>query len=487
MSRRRIEAGFNATSSFSLRESNTSSYVVESTSQAPAAMPMPQQTQTIQPPQPKSFASPISFSIGKLGKTPPCLPTQTTTSAPNLSGLTFKLNGISPVSSAPKSPEDNSTKPVSKNAFGMPLKQNTASTFNPEVMRLTAQSDDLRTRLKTTSERNMLLESHIQRIQKTVSKERGEFAKQLNGAREEIAALKEVEATMKKTISKLNASIEKKSSFESAVKSAMQNKEYVEAQAKLDELQSKHATVVSQIEVLEQRRCAAVQEADESIAKKAATDAEIVAAGESLKARHEEAHAIESQIDSLNTKFDEASSNLESKNQDLEQVQSMIAELETRVSSLQKKLQSCSAVKIQYAFHCKRLSDMQKSAQVEAAKETRPFSAGDDAPQGGLLGWPSDNVLKRTDDLSSMCSGMPYHFELDAPIALTANSTQMIKSNQEDSESDINTEALLAALVGDLKEFLAHASVENEKRGLNRGLQTGETAQQPSPLAVSVA
>jgi hypothetical protein len=48
-----------------------------------------------------------------------------------------------------------------------------------------------------------------------------------------------------------------------------------------------------------------------------------------------------------------------------------------------------------------------------------------------------------------------------------------------DSENDENTSMMLSAIVGDLKAYLAEASVQNEKRGLNRGVPTGNQA---SPL-----
>ena len=531
MSRRRIEAGFNTTSSsFSLidcvSESNTSSSVVQNMSRSE----IPQIAKTspttlLANKGSKPAGLPVSFSLEKLtgqDRSPASGIKNNTT--PDLSALTFKLSNLStvkPVSS--NNSTDKTTKPLAKNAFGMPMKPNTMSHLNPELMRLTAQSDDLRTRLKTASERAMFLESQVQRMQKSMMKERSDFAKQLTGARNEIVALKQMEGTLKTQIAQLNASMEKKSSFESAVKSAMQNKEHVDAQAKLDEIQAQHATIASQIELLEERRNAAVAEMQSCTSKTAQMDEKLLVTTNSLKetdqkveelkallaAKEEEANNMEIKLESLNAQSNEVTTSIESKQEELSQVQSKISALEDTAAGLERSLECIreethktarehSCYKIQSAFKQKQLTSLKTlMSTLEEKRETQQALSvtmkglrvfGDGPPDQALIGCPTDNILKRTDDMSSLAHGMPYHFALDAPISLTGNSTQMIESNHGEAETDGNTESLLAALVGDLKEFLAQASVENEKRGLNTGMETGLNGDTETlPLAVCVS
>ena len=47
-----------------------------------------------------------------------------------------------------------------------------------------------------------------------------------------------------------------------------------------------------------------------------------------------------------------------------------------------------------------------------------------------------------------------------------------INAATDAEDMNANTEAMLAAIVGDLKQFLAQAKVENENRGIDKGGQT---------------
>jgi len=436
MSRRRMEAGINNSSSFSLRECmmecNSSAQVVQTSH--------PQQHST---PSGNSGA-PISFSLPMQvdGKPP-------TPSAP--STLSFKLN--IPAGNTREATNHQVSQP--KHAFGMPLnalKRNGLA--NPELMRLTAQSDDLRTRLKTATERSMFLEAQLQRIQKIAVKERSDFAKQLGLARTEIGTLKESENTMKGSIMQLKQAIEKKMSFEAAVKCSMENKQVAEAQAKVDDLSCKQTELMTHLHQL-RMRCNEVESASDAAnkslgqieaTKQASVEenASIIMQGAFQKQR---VHKIKSEIKALE-------------------------------APKQASIEENASIIMQSAFQKQRVYKIKSEIKaLEASKQASPTSQaphlqvlGDEAPDIGLLLFPTDTSFRMVDELSCSANGLPYHFNLDAPISLTGNDTQLINSSETQNAT---TETMLAAIVGDLKAYLADASSENDKRGLNRGLQTG--------------
>lgn len=322
------------------------------------------------------------------------------------------------------------------------------------MMRLTAQSDDLRTRLKTASERSMFLETQLQRIQKIAVKERSDFSKQLIASRNEVAALREADAKMKTSIVQLQQSIQKKASFESAVKSAMENKQLAEAQAKVDELTCKQTECMNQLHTLEQRRLQVVSDTKVSEAQKAEVD---------------------SYVEATNASLGEINSVLETKKLEAIRLNDQLGTYEAQHDASVKEHAS---IKIQSAFETKRMEKVRTEIKrLEAEREQSTFKGlnaiGDDAPAIGMSAFRTDTVFRRVDDLSSAASGMPYHFYLDAPISLTSHDTQLVAGS---SERDADTDAMLSAIVGDLKTFLAQASSENDKRGINRGVEIQDQA-----------
>ena len=373
-----------------------------------------------------------------------------TPSAP--STLSFKLN-IPAGNTRETTNHHLKTKPP-QHAFGMPLnalKRNGLA--NPELMRLTAQSDDLRTRLKTATERSMFLEAQLQRIQKIAVKERSDFAKQLGLARTEIGTLKESENTMKGSIMQLKQAIEKKMSFETAVKCSMENKQVAEAQAKVDDLSCKQTELMTHLHQL-RMRCNEVESekdaANKSLCliettKQASVkeNASIIMQGAFQKQR---VHKIKSEIKALE-------------------------------APKQASMEENASIIMQSAFQKQRVYKIKSEIKaLEASRQASPTSKtesiashlqvlGDEAPDIGLLLFPTDTSFRMVDELSSSANGLPYHFNLDAPISLTGNDTQLINSSQTQNAT---TETMLAAIVGDLKAYLADASSENDKRGLNR-------------------
>lgn len=447
MSRRRIEAGFNsASSSFSLKEVNSSSHVAADTH-------TPQSGNI-------TFQIPNNTSLKREHQIP--FPMTPSTELP--SGLSFKLNSLC---AKPAQQENGDKKKGCEHAFGMPINifnKSSNIAINPEIMRLSAQKDDLKGRLRSSSEKNMVLESQLQRLQKAALKERTDFAKQLSLARSEMKIMKEAEVKLKKQIGEFNASFEKRVSFETAIKSAMNTKELAEKQSTLNELSQETRNMQAQIEQLQKIRDAVVEETRAHEAQRE-KHVDLTKTIQDIEASIE---TQESKLFDVNEAFANTSSELKLKSDKVEEMTSL---LEERTNELENFQSTFEAAKAEH----KRLSD--DSARINediSLMKTMTISVGgDEAPTDTLFCTPFDSMCKRVDDMSSCSSGIPNHFQHDAPISLTGHSTQMVNSANEGDERDTNTEAMLAAIVGDLKQFLAQASVENETRGLDRGAQTG--------------
>ena len=439
MSRRRIEAGFNsASSSFSLKEVNSSSHVADT---------LPPQSGSI------SFQIPNNTNL----KREQTIPFPMTQSTELPSGLSFKLNNLC---RKPVEQDNGEKKKACEHAFGMPINMTNKSSniaINPEVMRLSAQKDDLRGRLRASSEKNLVLESQLQRLQKAALKERTDFAKQLSLARSEMKVMKEAEVKLKHQVAEFNASFEKRVSFETAIKSAMNTKELAEKQATLNELSQETKNVQAQLEQLQKIRDVVVEETRAHEAQKE----KHVDLTKSIQEMEASIQTQESKLFDVSEEFAKTSSELKLKSDKVEEITSLI----------QERTNEFEAAKAEH----KRLSDdsARINEEINLMKTRTIFVRGDEAPTGTLLCTPLDSMCKRVDDMSSSSSGIPNHFEHDAPISLTGHSTQMVNAANEGDEHDNNTEAMLAAIVGDLKQFLAQASVENENRGLDRGAQTG--------------
>lgn len=458
MSRRRIEAGFNAaSSSFSIKEQNTSSQVINGDDSSVSAPLVPKTSNQI------SFQIPSNTNLPQERSMP--LPVAPVSGNP--SGLTFKLNCLpskqasTPGLSLPK-------KTGSEHAFGMPLNciKSNSNLVNPEIMRLTAQKDDLRTRLKASSEKSMILESHLQRVTKVANKERCDFAKQLTHAREEIKSMKECETKLRTHISEIKASFDKKVSFESAVKAAMQSKQLVEAQTKLNNVTQKTEVMENQLNDLQKIRDAVVEE---------------TRLHQSSKEEHEtlitQVDEIKSKLQSEESKLFQATEEMSRIESDLEARKNHSNEINSSIKEGKERLVVCTseleAAKQEHAIVTKNTKALEADLKLKTAFQPKKLVVhGDDHPSNMLLCVPVDSVCKRVDDMSDSSSGIPNHFEFDAPISLTGHSTQMTSAaTDEAGERDVNTEAMLAAIVGDLKEFLAQAKEENENRGLDKGGQ----------------
>ena len=477
MSRRRIEAGFNATSSFSLRdcvvENNSSSQVLQSEPvQARVSKPVPN-------------IPAISFALSPNAKTQPQLsesPKSGKDKPINLSGLSLKLSVFAnDNASAAAKPQ------ATNNAFGMPMNTMTKQGnigINPEVMRLSAQTEDLRSRLKTASDRSIVLESQVQRMQKITMKDRTEFAKQMNSARTEIKALRDCEAHLKAKIAELATAAEKKASFEIAVKTAMKSKEIVEAQSKVEELKRQADALSQQIGELEKKRVEVVAETNKHehmMAEYEGLEDKIQTSECKLQNINDECCKAEGALDSKRQEVEDVCESIDLKKQELVSVEAIVSELDNKKTRIEEDI---SSAKIECDLHCKKVDQVKKDLDKINAQRTKTSMlansvkvTGDEHPPDMLLNIPTDSAFRRVDDSSAYSYGMPFHFDMDAPISLTGNHTQMIEASEDDGEKDTNMEAMLAAIVGDLKSFLAQASLENDKRGIDRGIQTGTNPQ----------
>lgn len=484
MSRRRIASGFNATSSFSLRNC-----VTEDNKSF--------QSGAVAPTTAKHVESPPSFKIPQSTSVP--LELGASTQVPNLSGISFKFNSnvlsANSIGSNKNNPQGvqvttQARNGLDRNAFGMPSfqnKQNSNIAINPEIMRLTAQADDLRTRLKSATDRSMFLETQLQRIQKVAIKDRKEFSQHIAAARSELTAVRESESKLKSQVAKTAATLEKKNAFESAVQSAMQSQDLVEEQAKFDDLVKKQASLQESLDSLQARRDEVVaetnafqqqMEANEKEAREHfdALRSEVETAEKRLTALNEEADSLEAKVEAYTEKSAEAEKEHSMVEEKVSGLKQRLEELTASIAQSSQTLKASEEQAQRFNEHVDALLERKQDLDLRIDQKKACLQrtngivvVGDACPvseSGFQIGFPADTEFKRVDDMSSYCSGIPAHFNFDAPISLTGNLTQVSESSME--ENDSNTEAMLSAIVGDLKTYLAQASSENDKRGLAR-------------------
>jgi uncharacterized phage infection (PIP) family protein YhgE len=251
----------------------------------------------------------------------------------------------------------------------------------------------------------------------------------------------------------------------------MNTKELVTAEATLNEVSQKTKAMEEQLQQLQKMRDAVV---DETRVKQA-ENAEYEDLTKSLKEIQESIASQEAKLFDTTEEFAKADKDLKHKVEEVERINDSIQSQQEILSTKSKEVDvletNITAVRDEH----KRLSEESTriNETIMSSRAKKMNISGDECPTGTLLCFPIDSICKRVDDMSSSSSGIPNHFEHDAPISLTGHSTQMVSNANEDDEGDTNTDAMLAAIVGDLKQFLAQASVENENRGLDKGLQTG--------------
>jgi hypothetical protein len=105
---------------------------------------------------------------------------------------------------------------------------------------------------------------------------------------------------------------------------------------------------------------------------------------------------------------------------------------------------------------------------LAAPAPTHTMTVTGDMPPITTLGFPVDTSVRRIEAAGCSGCGLPYHLGVDAPITIGALSSP---------EGATPIDEMVKAIVADLKGYFAFAAEENAKRGMSRGMATGEAGQ----------
>lgn len=466
MSRRRIEQGVNAGSSFSLR--------TMSTEQAGGGL--------------------AGFAVAsrKPASSPPAVPTH--------SGLTFKFNtpalgnaGLSPTMAA---------KPTLPPAIPMQL-SNPFGTTSPghqksqDVMRLSVATDELRQRLKTSTDKCSQLETALHRTQQQLARERSDAQQQVHAVRSEVASVRESELKLRSELaSRPTVSEFKQDKFQSAVRTAMEAEEMTarvaDSEARVITLTKRAESLNAEVLLLEKARAEAIEVTaanskamftEEQIAEKltalASAETKIADAENRLSAlvddveRHDalrDAHKADTtkaelEMVAANEALVSAVGDLTATRQEHGEVSLKVSELKETLIDVQTGIDAANSK----AFDAMTAPDEHVATPARAS-----ITVTGAMPPDTILGFPYDSNTRRIEEMGCSGCGLPYHLGMDAPITIGAAAQP---------EGSTPVDDMIKAVVADLKGYLAFAVEENAKRGIAHGAATGAGA---APAAIEV-
>lgn len=454
MSRRRIEQGVTAGSSFSLR-----------TAISDQAAPTPH----------------VFAAVARRPATsPPAIP--------STAGLSFKFN--QPLGGAALGGATKTVMPPQiPSAFPNPFLGATAvQSGGHDVMRLTAAADDLRSRLKSATDRASQLETQLQRSHQMLAKERQDAQHQISSVRQEVATVRDAELKLRSELASRPTVTEfKQNKFHDAVRTAMEAEEMqarvADSEARIANLTKRAEALQAEVKLLEASRADAIEVAaanskamftEEQISEKLAALAEVntksTAAEERLSVLTDDIAKCCALRDSHQTDISKAELELVTANEalvaavgDLSATKQEQAEIGLNIKEMKEQLASIEAGidgASAKAVSTEALPVTSVHRNIEVTGEMHPDT---------MIGFPTDANTRNIDAMGCSGCGIPFHLNIDSPIALGAAT---------DTTGATPIDDMVKAIVADLKGYLAFAVEENAKRGLVHGSPTGESAGQ---------
>lgn len=437
MSRRRIEAGVNAGSNFSLRSMADSTQVSATT-------------------------MPVSTTSRRVIATPTIFPT---------SGLSFKFNGPAVAASG------TSVVPTTKSSV-TPLmianpfisSQTSPTLATPDVMRLTASADDLRQRLKLATEKVHQLENQIHRSHTQIQKERQDSQLQINAVRQEAASVRDSELKLRTELASRPSVTEfKQNKFDVAVRTAIEAEEMTarvaDSEARLTSLNKRFESLNAEVVLLESARAKAI-EATAASSQAVFNEEQLAEKVSALAAAEIKLSEASARLGVLSDDIAEHEALRDSHRADANQAE---LELVTANEALVAAVTDLTATKEEQAELVAQLSERKRELE-ELEESIQATEALPEAPPpaimkitgamhpGTEIGVPIDSITRRIDAMGCSGCGIPFHFTTDAPLtigaALTSNDAQPV-------------DAMVQAIIGDLKEYFKASVVENAKRGVS--------------------
>lgn len=423
MSRRRIEAGISAPSSFSLR--------------------------TLSGPAPVAMASAPSMAA-RPGAPPPAITAAT--------GLSFKFNSLATAkpASPPKALEPSR---MPANFFSKP--HPTGSKESAESMRLTAVVDDMAQRLRKATDAKVQLEAQMQRVAAQLAQERNSAASKLTSMRSEMKVVQDSELRLRGELAQRPAVKEVDTAkFSSRVRSALEaeetNARVADAEARVASLTKRHESLSVEVKLLEGRKDGALAEQAsalsaeevEGLVQKAA------AASAQLTAREDARASVEDDIQRYTALCDAHKD--DAKKAQLALFKANEATAAAVADEAAAKQQCCikQAEVDGLGSKMDRLKDELATLSTVASAPTTFSVTGSGAPERKAN--PFGTTSAQVEALACCNMGVPYHFGHDAPIGVAH-----ISGAAEDPTMD----GMVQALVGDLQLYLQQAAADHAKIG----------------------
>ena len=394
---------------------------------------------------------------------PPPVPTQ--------ASLSFKFNLSDTGKSSP-------TKPVSP-PVALPStffsRQTAASKESADTMRLSAVVDELTQRLRKMSDAKVTTETQLARTGHLLSTERQAHAAKVEAMKSEMSTAHEMAMSLRSELAQRPAIREVNSSkFGARVRSALEQEEtnakVADAESRVSMLLKRAEGLNAEVKLLEGKKHthlaesnAALTEQDIQALVKRAADAQ-----SSLQDTEERKSSIKDDIDRLNALRDAhreevgvAATQLEAANAEISsatidadtarrEVLDLLKEHEDVVKSIESK---------------RNTLDSLEHAAVQVTGATAP------APRNPLI--VSD--MAKVETFACCHTGLPYHFEHDAPLNITA-ATETSPHGEESMDGMVN------ALITDLKSYFsyaaeAHSQIGQELKVAGTGMHSADLAE----------
>jgi len=429
MSRRRIEQGISAPSSFSLRAIATGS-------------------------QPLSVGAAIPIRSHSVSVAPPPVPAH--------ASLSFKFSSLavatSPgIAAAPKPPLTPPALPA--NFFS---RQTVSSKESHDTMRLTAVVDELTQRLRKVGDAKTTAETQLARTGQALTTERQAHAAKIQAMKSEMATVQDMAMGLRSELAQRPAMREVNPlQFDSRVRFALEQEEtnarVADAESRVAMLLKRAEGLTAEVKIMEGRKHTHLSEANselsedeiEALVQRAAEAQTKLAAAEDQKA------AIQDSIDRLTALRDAHREEADVAATQLAQANLATTQSVTDSHAARRQVKDL----LDEHDEVKRALEV-KRAEIAALSVARPMASftvtGAEAPKRRDLLVVTDTA--KVESFSCCSTGLPFHFAHDAPLNITA-ATGATPQGDEIMDTMVN------ALVSDLKDYFTFAAEDHAKIG----------------------
>jgi len=367
--------------------------------------------------------------------------------------LTFTLNGLNMMAGESLSPSGISAGaggggavkaqggglspmplPHLTNAFARPAMMN--ATPSADALRLNAVIEDLTQRLRKSTDKSMHLENSVARISQALAGSKSEADTRVGQLMAEVASLQKSEQKIRAEMKARPAVAETKigTQFSASVRTALEVQELSEkataSEKRVASMEERHSTLLQQVKLLEQQRVDAFQgiktdgvmttEALETLVCKAAK------ASKKLSKSDVRRQALEDEVQRFTALA-------ESRRED---AAAALRESTLAQASLKDAVHDATVAKEQVAVHTKAAED------ARASMPMLPNVITGVAPTRCLGDYEHTRMSEIAVASNGLEFGCPFHFDMDAPIALGA-----VASTAPEQDG------MITAVVDDIKLF----------------------------------